>query len=114
SNLSRVSIIILRGESFLPVLLAGHSSVHRPHSVQVYAFNSWIRFKSITSLAPNLEGASTAPSAGAANGSTVGSIIIFTSFVTDCRFLNFPFGTTFPKYTFGKAKIICKCFEKYK
>src|SRR5688572_7139536 len=30
---SRVSIMILRGESFFPVRLAGHSEVHRPHSV---------------------------------------------------------------------------------
>src|SRR5688572_3197816 len=32
----RRSIKSLRGESFLPVLFAGHTSVHLPHSVQVY------------------------------------------------------------------------------
>src|SRR5690606_11155269 len=33
--LSRVSIMIFLGDSFLPVMLAGHSAVHRPHSVHV-------------------------------------------------------------------------------
>ncbi len=34
STLSLVDIIILRGESFLPVIFAGQTAVHLPHSVQ--------------------------------------------------------------------------------
>ena len=67
----------------------------------------------MTSLAPNLGGGG-ASGAGAAKGSAEGSIIILTSAVTAWLFLNCPFWVTDPKYTFGKASKICRCFEKYK
>ena len=79
---SRVSIMILRGERSLPVWLAGHSLVQRPHSVQVYASISCFQLRSGASLAPNLTGAASASGAGAAKGSALGSIIKSTSFFT--------------------------------
>src|SRR5690554_7990761 len=111
SNLSRVFIIINRGDNFLPVIFAGQTSVQRPHSVQEYAFNNCTRSKSITSDAPNFAGTSSASGAGAANGSAFGSIINFTSLVTDDKLLNCPCGFKLAKYVFGKANIICKCLE---
>ncbi|MNL57169.1 hypothetical protein D3C87_1807120 [compost metagenome] len=35
SILSRVSIMIFRGDRSFPVMFAGHTEVHLPHSVQV-------------------------------------------------------------------------------
>src|SRR5690606_910088 len=94
SKRSRVSIMILRGESNLPVKFAGQDEVHLPHSVHVYASNKFFQVKSVTSFAPKRCGSAVA-SAGAANGSAVGSIINFTSFVTDSKFVNFPFFSKF-------------------
>ncbi len=89
SNRSRVSIIILRGDNFLPVKFAGQDAVQRPHSVQVYAFNNCTQFKSVTSLAPNFTGSSFV-SSGTAYGSAFGSIISITSLVTFASFVNCP------------------------
>src|SRR5690606_13612301 len=111
SKRSLVFIIIKRGDNFFPVILAGQAEVQRPHSVQEYAFNNCTQFKSCTSAAPNFEGTAFSSGAGAANGSALGSIINFTSLVTDSKLSNFPNGVISAKYVFGNAKIMCKCLE---
>ncbi len=68
--------MILRGESFLPVRLAGHSLVHLPHSVHEYAAIKLFQLKSLMSFAPKRPGSAGAVGAGAKPN------IDFTSFVT--------------------------------
>src|SRR5690606_41588132 len=85
---SRVSIMIFLGESFFPVILAGHSAVHLPHSVQEKAFNIFTQLKSFTSLAPNLDISVGAPGAG----SVAVPSIRWTSLVTSGIFLISPLG----------------------
>src|SRR5690606_37712033 len=89
-NLSRVSIMILRGDNNLPVIFAGQAAVHRPHSVQVYASNRFFQVKSCTSFTPKRL---TSPAGGGREGSS----IAFTSAVTDSILLNFPFGAKLEK-----------------
>src|SRR5690606_19494844 len=99
---SRVSIIIFRGESFFPVILAGHSAVHLPHSVQEKAFNKLTQLRSFTSLAPNL-----ATSAGVSEAfSVVTPIIRLTSLVTSGIFRISPFGFRLVYQVLGKARKI--------
>ena len=109
---SLVSIIIFLGESFLPVILAGQTLVHLPHSVHEYEFNNCNLFKSITSEAPNFSISS--ESVPSLENAMSGSIINLTSFVTLFKLLISPKLLSLAKYVFGKAKRICKCFEKYK
>src|ERR1051326_8668903 len=100
SRRSRVSIMILRGESFLPVMFAGQDEVHLPHSVQVYASNNCFQLRSNTSLAPKRCGAASGFTGG---GTKLGSSMAFTSTVTLSRLLNFPLGFKLEKKTFGNA-----------
>ena len=83
SILSLVSIIIFLGDNFLPVIFAGHTLVHLPHSVHEYAFNNWSQERSITSEAPKFISSLTSDSFDL-------PIIIFTSFVTDFMLFNLP------------------------
>src|ERR1041385_8444963 len=87
SRRSRVFIMISRGDSALPVIFAGQAEVHLPHSVQVYESSNCFQVRSVTSFAPKRIGTF----GSAAGGTKLGSIIAFTSLVTDCRLLNFPF-----------------------
>ena len=75
--------MIFLGESFLPVILAGHTLVHLPHSVHEYAFNSCNLFKSITSEAPNFSISS--DSVVSLENAISGSIINLTSLVTEFK-----------------------------
>jgi hypothetical protein len=65
-------------------MFAGQEEVHLPHSVQVYASNNCFQVKSVTSFAPKRKGTF----GSAAGGTKEGSIIAFTSFVTDCKLVN--------------------------
>src|SRR5690606_27846102 len=89
---SRVSIMIFRGESSLPVILAGQTDVQRPHSVQVYASSRLFQLRSMTSLEPNRSGSSVG-----GGGVKDGSSIAFTSVVTASILSNFPFGSNLEK-----------------
>src|SRR5690554_1121560 len=104
---SRVSIMIFRGDSFFPVILAGHSAVHLPHSVQEKAFNKLTQLRSFTSLAPNLE--ISVGTAGA--GSVAVPSIRLTSLVTSGIFRISPLGFRSVYQVLGKARNICRCFE---
>src|ERR1700722_6475551 len=92
SSLSRVSIIILRGDNSLPVWLAGQLDVHLPHSVQEYASINCFQLRSNTSFAPKRSGGASAAGAAAA---ALGSSISFISLVTDARLVNSPLGFRF-------------------
>src|SRR5690554_6070900 len=104
---SRVSIIIFLGESFLPVILAGHSAVHLPHSVQEKAFNKFTQLRSLTSLAPNL--GISASISGA--GSVAVPSIKLTSLVTSGIFLISPRGFKSVYQVLGNARKIWRCLE---
>ena len=84
--LSLVSIKIFLGESFLPVIFAGQTDVHLPHSVQLYELRICTQFKSSASWAPNF---SVLVLFVFENGSIFGSNIIFTSLVTEDKFESF-------------------------
>src|SRR5690606_18646508 len=88
---SRVSIMIFRGDSNLPVMLAGQTEVHRPHSVHVYASNKFFQVRSCTSLAPNRAGISVSV------GENEGSSMAFTSLVTLSILVKRPLGYKFEK-----------------
>src|SRR4051812_33349890 len=98
-SLPRVSIIILRGDNSLPVIFAGQTDVHLPHSVQVYASIRFFQVRSVTSLAPKRP-------ASAASGTKDGSSIAFTSLVTDAMFVNSPFLCRLEYQVFGNASKI--------
>src|SRR5690606_17876821 len=90
TNRSRVSIMILRGDNSLPVILAGQAAVQRPHSVHVYASNRFFQVRSCTSLTPNRL---ISPVVGGSDGSS----ITFTSSVTADILLNLPCGSNLEK-----------------
>src|SRR5690606_9000648 len=99
--------MIFLGESFLPVIFAGHSAVHLPHSVQAKAFNKLTQLRSFTSLAPNL---GISAGASAAFSLFIPSIRL-TSCVTSGMFFISPLGFKLVYQVLGKAKKICRCLE---
>src|SRR5690349_15090913 len=94
-----------RGESSLPVILAGQTAVHLPHSVQVYESSSVFQVTSSTSFTPKRCGG------GASAVAADGSSIIFTSRVTDSMLFSLEYGCSRVKKTLGTDAMTWKCLE---
>src|SRR5262245_19733116 len=94
-----------RGESSLPVLFAGQTAVHLPHSVHVYESSKVFHVTSSTSFTPKRCGG------GASLLCSERLSINFTSRATDSILFSFEYGSSRVKKTFGTDAITWKCLE---
>lgn len=75
SSRSRTLIMILRGESCLPVRFAGQTLVQRPHSVQAKPSSSDFQLRCSTSFAPNCSASAPSKSIGRSAPRTPGPLV---------------------------------------
>src|SRR5258706_14466349 len=93
------SIKSFRGESSLPVIVAGQTAVHLPHSVHVYASSILFHVTSSISFTPKRWGG------GVSALCSDGLSMSLTSCVTDSIVFNFAEGSRRVKKTFGTDAI---------